>query len=228
MSSFLFSFLLFYYRYRDVTAFVGLRSSHKSMGEIVLQTLKTIHTNINSSDKVRDEIFCQIIKQICGNNDSKSVLRSWELLLIISSFSPCSIELAPALLSWMWEDNLHANYNIKTRTTKNSATASSAKHLKIKENKKSNSNPNTNKMTENELVTMANIENRNVLNKHENQLVLKSMINYNDDLVNDELKRRTRKALEHSIDRGIRIHAPCIQVCCYVFHISDFFYFSDF
>jgi len=75
----------------------------RSSGEVIVNLLEKLHININATDLICDEAFCQIIKQICGNMNPESVLRSWELLLIVSSFSPCTVQLAPALLAWMYE-----------------------------------------------------------------------------------------------------------------------------
>ena len=47
--------------------------------------------------------------------------------------------------------------------------------------------------------------------KSEHQLIVCAMMERNECKVDTQMKSRTRLALEHSIDRGTRIHAPCIQ-----------------
>lgn len=155
--------------YRDVTSFVGLRKSVKSTGEIVLHMLESIHFNVRKDDPIRDEVFCQIVKQICGNNDAESVLKGWELLLIVASFAPCSVELGAPLLAWI--------YDSEERTVERERRLS---------------------------VTLPAM-------KSEHQLIVCAMMERNECKVDTQMKSRTRLALEHSIDRGTRIHAPCIQ-----------------
>ena len=80
--------------YSNITAFMGDRPTQKSSGEVCTDILRHVLEFQEGRDHIRDEAFCQVLKQICGNNNPESVLKGWELLMVMSSFTPCSVQLA--------------------------------------------------------------------------------------------------------------------------------------
>ena len=128
-------------------------------------------------DHIRDEAFCQVVKQICGNSNPESVLRGWELLLIMSSFTPCSVRLAAPLIAWIG--------SAKARGRAGTATVTDVPRLDV-------------------LPKMQQL-----------QIRVKDAMNARDEtLVTNELRDRTRAALEKSIVRGTRVHPPVLPELC--------------
>ena len=84
--------------YRDITAFMGERSSQKSMGSSSFSLLKSVHAYGEDYDNFRDEAFCQILKQISGNDNTKSVLQAGALMVVeVSSVLSEACPLPPIL-----------------------------------------------------------------------------------------------------------------------------------
>ncbi len=165
--------------YRDITAFMGERNSQKSSGELIMHLLDSVHAYGEDYDNFRDEAFCQILKQISGNGNAQGVLRGWELLMVVASFTPCSGELAPALLSWID----HAEKYLWTRND-------GAGGRRIADSAVRRVSARLPKMLQ-----------------HQQGIVL-AMDARDESLVPDDLRTRTRARLEMSLDRGTRIHTP--------------------
>jgi hypothetical protein len=84
--------------FRNVTGFMGDRSSTKEEGGHAEKLLKTC---LHSPVELRDEVFCQIIKQTTNNPSASSTLKGWMLLGIIAGAIAPSHDFEPYLYSFI-------------------------------------------------------------------------------------------------------------------------------
>ncbi|CAM9360042.1 unnamed protein product, partial [Ectocarpus fasciculatus] len=81
--------------YRNVTGFIGDRSSGKPAIEHGAKVLKNM---LMAPEELRDEMFCQVIKQTRGNPNAEHTERGWRLLLFcLSTFSPSQNLMLPMM-----------------------------------------------------------------------------------------------------------------------------------
>eukprot|EP01138_Halocafeteria_seosinensis_P011068 gb/GECG01011304.1/.p1 GENE.gb/GECG01011304.1/~~gb/GECG01011304.1/.p1 ORF type:complete len:801 (+),score=169.81 gb/GECG01011304.1/:1-2403(+) len=83
--------------FRNVTGFMGDRSSNKEEGGHAEKLLKAC---LEAPEDLRDEIYCQIMKQVTNNPSQSSLYRGWQLLAVCSGAFPPSATLEPYLMSF--------------------------------------------------------------------------------------------------------------------------------
>jgi hypothetical protein len=81
--------------YRNVTGFMGDRSSGKPPLEHATKILKNM---MMAPEELRDEVFCQVIKQTRGNPSPENEEKGWALLLLcLTSFAPSQSLMLPMM-----------------------------------------------------------------------------------------------------------------------------------
>ncbi|XP_041473142.1 unconventional myosin-XV-like isoform X3 [Lytechinus variegatus] len=84
-------------------------NQERAIYECVVFILKNC---LNSTD-LRDEILCQVVKQVTDNRSAKrqSVQQGWRLLLLLTTFLPCSSVLKPYFFQYLSDAASHESQN---------------------------------------------------------------------------------------------------------------------
>lgn len=95
--------------FRNVTGFMGDRSSNKS---IMDHALKVLNHMMLAPEELRDELYCQLCKQTNLNPDSTSTERGWQLMMMGLAIFPPSSDLMPHLMAYCVKNLKNENPNV--------------------------------------------------------------------------------------------------------------------
>jgi hypothetical protein len=95
--------------FRNVTGFMGDRSSNKSLMD---HALKVLNHMMLAPEELRDELYCQLCKQTHQNPDSTSTERGWQLMMMGLAIFPPSSDLMPHLMAYCVTNLKNENPNV--------------------------------------------------------------------------------------------------------------------
>ena len=84
--------------FKNLMSYMGDRSSSKSPQ---LHVIKHTRLAMGSPEEVKDEAYLQVIKQITRNPNASRCIRGWNMLAIMASCYPPSMELYHALIHYL-------------------------------------------------------------------------------------------------------------------------------